>query len=271
MLTDVARFITDRRNRGAEMDLEGRTALVTGSSRNIGQTIATTLAEAGADVGITARDNEKGCRETARKVEARGSDAAIALGDLAKPADIEDIVEQVRNEVGPIDILVNNATVRPMTPFFEVEPKELDRILDVNLKGQFLLTQHIVSDMLEVGHGSIVNLIGAMVFLGRAGKSHSYGSKMGIAGYVRQLASEFGPEGIRVNGLSPGLIDTDRDEMFAGHEQVIQATPLQRMGTKQEVADVCCFLASERASFITGQVIHVNGGSYPTPNVIPPE
>lgn len=253
------------------MDLEGRTALVTGSSRNIGQTIATTLAEAGADVGITARDSEEGCKETAREVEAAGSEAAIALGDLGEPDDVEAIVEEIRNELGPIDILVNNATVRPMTPFFEVEPEELDRVLDVNLKGQFLLTQHVIEDMLEVGQGSIVNLIGAMVFLGRTGKAHSYGSKMGIAGYVRQLASEFGPEGIRVNGLSPGLIDTDRDETFAGHEQVIQATPLQRMGTKREIADVCCFLASDRASFITGQVIHANGGSYPTPNVISPE
>lgn len=253
------------------MDLSGHTALVTGSSRNIGQTIATTLAEAGADVGITAQNDMEGCRKTARQAEAAGSSTAIALGDLAQPDDIQDIVEQVRNELGSIDVLVNNATVRPMTPFFEVEPEELDRILDVNLKGQFLLTQHIVSDMLKVSHGSIINVIGAMVFLGRTGKSHSYGSKMGIAGYVRQLASEFGPKGIRVNGLSPGLIDTDRDETFDGHEQVIEATPLKRMGTKQEIADVCCFLASDRASFVTGQVIHVNGGSYPTPNVILPE
>ena len=250
------------------MDLNSRTALVTGSSRNIGQTIAVTLAEAGADVGITARNDEKGCKETAHRVEETGSDATVVLGDLAEPTDIEKIVEQVRDELGPIDILINNATVRPTTPFFDVEPAELDHVLAVNLKGQFLLTQHAVSDMLEAGHGSIVNLIGAMVFLGRTGKAHSYGSKMGIAGYVRQLASEFGPKGIRVNGLSPGLIDTDRDETFAGYEQVIQATPLQRMGTKQEIADVCCFLASDRASFITGQVIHVNGGSYPTPNVI---
>ncbi|MFC6905750.1 SDR family NAD(P)-dependent oxidoreductase [Halalkalicoccus tibetensis] len=253
------------------MDLEGRTALVTGSSRNIGQTIATTMAEAGADVGVTSHSNEDGCEETAREVEAAGSEAAVVLGDLGKPDDVEVIVEGIRDELGPIDILVNNATVRPMTPFFEVEPAELDQVLDVNLKGQFLLTQHVIEDMLEVDHGSIVNLIGAMVFLGRTGKAHSYGSKMGIVGYVRQLASEFGPKGIRVNGLSPGLIDTDREETFAGHEQVIQATPLQRMGTKREIADVCCFLASDRASFITGQVIHANGGSYPTPNVIPPE
>lgn len=254
-----------------KIDLDERTALVTGSSRNIGQTIAETLADAGADVGITARDNEQGCKKTARRVNAAGGEAAIALGDLADPDEVEDVVEQIRSELGPIDILVNNATVRPRTPFFNVEPAELDRILSVNLKGQFLLTQHVISDMLDIGQGSIINLIGAMVFLGRTGKSHSYGSKMGIVGYVRQLASEFGPEGIRVNGLSPGLIDTDRDETFDGPEQVIQATPLERMGTTQEVADACCYLASDRASFITGQVIHVNGGSYPTPNVIPPE
>lgn len=251
-----------------EIDLNGRTALVTGSSSNIGQTIAETLASAGADVGVTAQSDERGCEETARRIEASGGEAAVALGDLADPNGIEGVVEQVRSELGPIDVLVNNATIRPMTPFFDVRPAELDRILDVNLKGQFLLTQHAISDMIDSGQGSIVNLIGAMVFLGRTGKSHSYGSKMGIAGYVRQLASEFGPKGIRVNGLSPGLIDTDRDGTFEGHEQVIEATPLERMGTTQEVADACCYLASDRASFITGQVIHVNGGSYPTPNVI---
>jgi len=251
------------------MDLSGKTALVTGSSRNIGEEIAVTLANAGADVGITARANEAGCRETAERVERTGSASVVELGDLGNSSDIERVVEIVRDELGPIDVLVNNATVRPEKPFLDVEEDDLDHVLDVNLKGMFLTTQHVVPDMIENG-GSIVNLIGAMVYLGRSGKSHSYASKLGIEGQVRQLASELGPQGIRVNGLSPGLIDTERTAPFEGEEQLLDAIPLQRAGTTEEVANVCCFLASDLASFITGQIIHVNGGIYPTPNVIEP-
>jgi len=253
------------------MDLTGKTALVTGASRNIGQAIAVTLAEAGADVGITAHSNEDGCLETATRVEAAGGNQVIALGDLSKPAEIERVVTTVREELGPIDILVNNATVRPKKPFLDVTEADLDHVLDVNVKGMYLTTQHVVPDMLESGSGSVVNLIGALVYLGRSMKSHSYASKMAIEGQVRQLASELGPQGIRVNGLSPGHIDTERESPPEHEADLLEAMPLQRKGTVSEVADACCFLASDRASFITGQVLHVNGGIYPTPNVIPVE
>ncbi len=176
------------------MDFDGKAALVTGASRNIGQAVATELAALGADVGVSAKDNREGCLETAARIEEAG--------------------------------------------------------------------------------GAVVNLLGAMVYLGRSGHVHSYGSKMGIEGLVRQLATEFGPDGIRVNGLSPGLIDTGReltDEWERTRKRVIEATPLGRTGTVEEMADTCCFLASDRASFVTGQVLHANGGTYPIPNVVPPE
>jgi 3-oxoacyl-[acyl-carrier protein] reductase len=250
------------------MDLSGKTALVTGSSRNIGEEIAVTLAKAGADVGVTSASDETACRETAARVEQTGGDATTVLGDLGEPEEIERVVETVRDDLGPIDVLINNATVRPKKPFLEVSDTDLDHVLDVNIKGMFLMTQHVVPDMIDAGEGSIVNLIGAMVYLGRSGKSHSYASKMGIEGQVRQLASELGPKGIRVNGVSPGLIDTERDSPYDGKNQLLEAIPLGRTGKITEVADVCCFLASDRASFVTGQVIHVNGGIYPTPNVM---
>ncbi len=251
------------------MDLTGKTALVTGSSRNIGAEIAVTLAETGADVGITARSNEAGCLETAKRVENEGRATAVELGDLSEPTEIETIVNSVRNELGPIDILVNNATVRPKKPFLEVTPEDLDQVLAVNVKGMYLTTQQVVPDMIASGGGSVVNLIGALVYLGRSGKTHSYASKMAIEGQVRQLASELGPEGIRVNGLSPGHIETEREGPYEHEERLINAMPLRRKGTVTEVADACCFLASDRSSFITGQVLHVNGGIYPTPNILP--
>lgn len=256
------------------MDFSGKTALVTGSSQNIGRAIAIGMAERGADVGITARSNRDGCEETARRVEATGSNAAVAVADLADPTDIEEMITHVHEELGPIDILVNNATYRPIKPFLDIEVEDINQVQDVNFRGLFLTTQHVVPDMLKNGNGAIVNLIGAMVYLGRPKHTHSYGTKMAIEGLVRQLATELGPDGIRVNGLSPGLIDVERKQTAEWErieEKVIEATALRRLGTVEEMADVCCFLASDQASFITGQVIHANGGTYPIPNILPTE
>lgn len=246
------------------MDLTGKTALVTGASKNIGRAIAVKLAEAGADVGITARTDEAGCEETARRVEETGSAAAVALGDIGDPEDIQDVVDRVREALGPIDVLVNNATYRPSKPFLDVEPAEIDRVQNVNFRGLFLTTQAVVPDMRERGGGAVVNLIGVGVYLGKRGHSHSFGSKFGIEGQVRQLASELGEDGIRINGLSPGLIETDRtrDEEWERIErETVESTPLGRLGTVEEVADACCFLASDRASYITGVDLPVDGGA----------
>ena len=250
------------------MDVDGKTALVTGSSENIGRAIAETLAVAGADVGVTARSDEAGCRETARRVESAGGEASIALGDLSEPTDVERIVETTRDELGPISILVNNAAVRPKEPFLEVDVAEWDRVHATNLRASFLTAQHIIPDMIEVGGGAIVNFLGASAFLGGVEKSHVYASKMGQKGMIRSLAKEFGRDGIRVNGISPGPIDTERD--MANYPDDLEArmselTPLGRMGEPREVADVCCFLVSDRASYVTGQILHVNGGIYPIP------
>jgi 3-oxoacyl-[acyl-carrier protein] reductase len=230
------------------------------------------MAEEGADVGITSRSDREGCAETAQRVREAGGEAAVSLAELGDPESIEEMVGDIRERLGSIDVLVNNATYRPEKDFLDVTVDDIDEVMNINFRGIFLTAQHVVPDMIESGGGAIVNLIGAMVYLGRPDHVHSYGTKFAIEGQTRQLATEVGDQGIRVNAISPGLIDTDREMTAEGErllESIIESTPLKRMGKPEEIADVCSFLASDQASFITGQVIHANGGTYPTPTIVP--
>ncbi|MFC7133268.1 MULTISPECIES: SDR family NAD(P)-dependent oxidoreductase [Salinibaculum] len=250
------------------MNLDGHTALVTGSSRNIGAAIATRLAEAGADVGITARSDSEGCESTAEAVSKAGSEAAIALGDLSEPGDIEAVVASVREELGPIDILVNNASYRPLKPLLDVSLDDWEAVHDIDLRAQYLLAQEVLPDMLDAGWGSLVNINGITTFIGVENKTHVLANKAGIEGLTRGLAVEFGSDGVRANCLVLGVIDTDRDlenyeEGSSTIEKMAAASALGRQGQPEEIAETVCFLCSDASSFITGQTIHANGGLYP--------
>lgn len=250
------------------MDLNGRTALVTGASRNIGRAIATEFASLGSDVGVTSHHDVGGCRETADAVEAAGGRAAVATGDVGDPDAVTRVVESIRGELGPIDVLVNNAAVRPREAFLDVTTEAFDRVVAVNFRGPYQVTQAVVPDMIAGGRGSVINVYGLFAHTALPEHSHSFASKTGAAGLVRQLAAELGPDGVRVNGVAPGSIDTIADssgEPAEVERRIVEATPLKRQGTAEEVADACCFLASDRASFVTGQLLHVNGGLYPSP------
>lgn len=250
------------------VSLDGRSALVTGASRNIGREIAVALAEAGADVGITARTDEAGCAETARRVRAAGGTAATALGDLAEPADVEAVVTNLRAELGPFDVFVNNATIRPSRPLLEVGLEEWERVHGVNLRAPFLLTQHVLPDMLAAGRGSIVYLLGTSIFYGLPGKAHVVATKAGTVGLCRNVAAEFGRDGVRANGVVAGLVDTDREmanypNFEAIESRFLEKSALGRVIEPREVATVCRFLASDEASAVTGQLVQASAGSFP--------
>lgn len=246
-------------------ELEGRTALVTGSSKNIGREIAVALAEVGVDVGITARSNRAGCEETADAVAAAGSEAAIQLGDLASVDDVEQIVSHIRDELGPIDILVNNAAIRPGKRFEEITMEDWDRVNNVNVRSAFQMAQLIVPDMRATGGGSIIHIGGQVGFEGRQQKVHTTVSKAGLLGLTRSLAADLGPDGIRVNNVIPGRKPlTERDSVTdrarEHFDYIERSTPLRRRCEPREVATVVRFLASDEASFVNGEIVTVDGG-----------
>lgn len=246
-------------------DLDGKTALVTGSSRNIGRAIAVLLGEAGARVGVTARNDREGCERTVEAVEEAGGEATVALGDLGDPDEVVGIVEAVRSEFGPIDVLVNNAAIRPTKPFENLTLEEWQQVQDVNLRSAFLLSQAAFADMREREAGSIVNVLGLMALQGRRGKAHAAVTKTGLIGLTRTLAAELGPHGVRVNSVIPGRkVKTERENVSAAeranYETIEQATPLRRRAEPEEIASAVRFMASEEASFVTAEVLKVDGG-----------
>lgn len=246
-------------------DLDGQTALVTGSSKNIGREIAVALAEAGVDVGVTARSDRAGCEETADMVEAAGGTAAIELGDLGEVAAVEQVMDGIRSELGPIDILVNNAAIRPSERLEDLSLDQWERVMNVNLRSAFLMAKWAVPDMREAGRGSIVHLGGQIGREGRQRKVHTTVSKAGLFGLTRALAADLGPDGIRVNNVLPGRKpETERDNVTDRQREhfrlIEESTPMRRRCKPREVATVIRFLVSEEASFINGQVITVDGG-----------
>lgn len=250
-------------------DLDGKTALVTGSSKNIGREIAVALGANGANVGVSGRDDREGCEETAAAVESAGGAATIEMGDLGEPDDVGRIVDGVRDAFGPVDVLVNNAAIRPVTSFADITLEEYQHVHDVNLRSAFLTCQHVVPEMAERGEGAVVNMLGQMALQGRREKVHVATTKTGLIGLTLSLAAEFGPRGVRTNGVVPGRkVKTDRNpeyerDLEATFRKVEQATPLRRRAEPEEIARAVRFLVSAEASYVNGQTVKVDGGLNP--------
>ena len=247
------------------MRLRGRIALVTGAQQGIGCGIALAFAREGADVAVNYLDDRAAAEKVMQEVRAAGGRAVLVQADVARPADAQRMVAQVQSELGGLDVLVNNAGVYPRVPFLEMRETDWDHVVDVNLKGGFFCAQAAARAMVAAGRrGSIINMASQAV-RGAVRGVHYSASKGGVVAMTRATALELAPHGIRVNAIAPGLTDTAQPRYGNNEEELAamaSAVPLGRMAQPDDIAAVAVFLASDDARHITGQTVHVNGGSY---------
>lgn len=243
-------------------DLAGRVVLVTGASRNIGRAIACALAHAGANVAVHAASDRVTASETVRQVEAVGVKAMLVMGDLSDPAIAPRVMHEVITGLGRLDALVNNAAIRPERSFAEISFTEWRQVMGVCLDAVFLTTQAALPHIRKSDRGTIINIGGLTGHTGAAHRAHVISAKSAVVGLTKALAHELSSQGITVNCVSPGLIDTLRADGSSPHHHASTKNLVQRRGRPEEVADMITFLCSAQARYITGQTIHVNGGAY---------
>jgi gluconate 5-dehydrogenase len=247
--------------RGSELILTGKVAAITGASRGIGKSVAGALARAGASVALMARD-ERTLQDTHRELLAEGLRAAPFCIDVDDVTRIDSIFERVYSSMGRIDILVNNAGVEQICPSLEVAEALWDRILGTNLKGAFFCAQAAARRMQN--GGAILNMCSLTCEVGVPGAAAYGASKSGLAGLTRTLATEWAARGIRVNGIGPGYFRTTLTESFYADQrwqtQMLEKIPLRRFGKLDDLSGAAVFLCSDAASYITGQVLYVDGG-----------
>jgi 3-oxoacyl-[acyl-carrier protein] reductase len=243
--------------------LEGRVAVVTGAGGGLGEGECLALAAAGAAVACVESDERK-LRRIVETVEAGGGRALGVQADVSDRSSVEAMAERVAQQLGGIDILVNNAAIYPSRPWTEITEEEWDRVLAVNLKGYYLCARACFASMAARGHGRIVNLSSVTFFVGFEKLLDYVSSKGGVIGFTRALAKEVGPRSITVNAIAPGAFPTDAEKIHpdpAGYNQwVLDRQSLKRRGRPDDIGNLVVFLASDAAAFLTGQTIVLDGG-----------
>jgi 3-oxoacyl-[acyl-carrier protein] reductase len=248
-----------------DSDLSGRVALVTGASSGIGRATAERLASSGASVSINYHKNKEGAEEARKKITAAGGRAIAIQADVSCSCGARELVEQTARELGPIDVLVNNAgSLLERLKILELTEARWDEVMNLNLKSAFLCSQAVAASMMERKTGAIINVSSIAGRTGGAlGSIHYSTAKGGLITFTKGLAKELAAYNVRVNGVSPGVIDTYFHEQFSTPQTMEMykgMIPLGRIGTPDEVARVICFLASDAASFLAGETIEINGG-----------
>jgi 3-oxoacyl-[acyl-carrier protein] reductase len=248
-------------------DVTGKVALVTGGSSGIGAAAAKMLAANGARVAINFHHNSAGAQETRDEIISRGGNAIVVQADVAKSSEVDSLIKRTVEAFGPIDVLVNNAgSLIERLRILELTEERWDQVIDLNLKSAYLCCRAVAASMIERKAGAIVNVSSIAGRTGGAlGSIHYSTAKGGLIAFTKGLAKELAPSGIRVNAVSPGVIDTRYHEQFSTPEMMkgyVAGIPLGRVGTPDDVASVICFLASNASSYLAGETIEINGGMF---------
>ena len=244
------------------MNINGQTALITGAGRGIGKTIAVKLAESGSDIAIA--DMNPVSDDVLREIEKNGTKCLAYQLDVTDVEAVNSVVKKIIDETGGIHILVNNAGITQDNLFMRMKPEQWSQVIDVNLNGVFHVTKAVIRTMVKQHSGRIINISSVVGFSGNPGQVNYSSTKSGLIGFTKSLSREVGTRGITVNAVAPGFINTAMTQALNESQQqaILSQIPLGRMGEAEEIANAVAFLASEEASYITGTVLHVNGGMY---------
>ena len=244
--------------------LEGKTALITGGSRGIGEAIVLKFAEQGANIAFTYLSSEEKAKAIETKVAALGVQVKSYKSDAAQFAEAEQLVNQVVKDFGKIDICVNNAGISRDNLLLRVTEDQWDDVMQANLKSVFNLTKQVIRPMMKARSGSIINMSSVVGVQGNAGQSAYAASKAGIIGFTKSIAAELGSRNIRCNAIAPGFVETDMTHYLKeggeGADKWLAKIPLTRFAKPEEIANTALFLASDMGGYITGQTINVCGG-----------
>lgn len=241
---------------------EKKVVLVTGGSRGIGKEVAKVYAENGYDVVINYVSDKTDVEGIKKEFSEKGVKCLLIKADVSNSQDVEEMVNQAISEFGKIDVLVNNAGITRDNLLMRMSEEDFDKVIEINLKGTYLVTKSVIKYMMKKRQGSIINLASVVGVVGNAGQTNYSASKAGIIGFTKSVAKELASRNIRANAVAPGFIETDMTNVLSEtvKENINSQIPLKRMGTAKEVAELVYFLGSEKSSYITGQVINVDGG-----------
>lgn len=244
------------------MILKGKTAIITGSARGLGKAIAWKLAGMGANIVLNDIITSEAVDSTAKEMQAAGYNVTVAKGDVRCQEDIDNIVKKTVESYGSIDILVNNAGITRDTLIIRMSEKDWDDVLDINLKGAFLCTKAVVKVMIKQRKGKIINVASIAGVMGNPGQANYSASKAGLIGLTKSIAKEMASRGITCNAIAPGLIQSQMTDILPDKvkENYLNNIPLGKFGTPEDIARVVGFFASPDSDYITGQVLHIDGG-----------